>query len=151
MLKFISPILFLLSFGCGPGFKTEFIFIDPAFEPYAQLFEELAGRPVNVSLVFKSNLGQNRVGLCWRTNGQGDRIEIDPDYWANISEPGREQLIMHELGHCELGLGHDDRLGQVGDWPNVPLSIMHSVHFGDYDFYLANRLYYLQQLGLKTN
>ena len=141
----INLIILLGLLGCANGFKTEFIYIDSAFQSYVDLFKELTNKPVNVSLVFNSNLEQNRVGLCWRTNGLGDRIEIDPDYWKSISEAGKEQLILHELGHCVLGLGHNDQLGQVGEWRNVPLSIMHSIHFGDYLFYLENREYYLKE------
>lgn len=142
LLPFFTAIL--LS-GCA-GFKANKpVYIDEAFRPYVTAFELRHNLVVNVSIVFKDIADDDVAGQCWY--GSDRLIEIDTPYWAIITETGKEQLIEHELGHCVLNLDHDDTLGTVGAWHNVPLSIMNSTHFGDEPWYRDNREYYLQELG----
>ena len=135
----------ILFSGCA-GFKANHpVYIDEAFRPYVTAFEERHSMTVNVSIVFKDIEDEDVAGQCWYRSNR--LIEIDTPYWNVISELGREQLVEHELGHCVLNLDHDERLGTVGAWNNVPLSIMYPVHFGDETYYRDNREYYLQELG----
>lgn len=145
-LSFVVCTIILLS-ACGTFRSAKGIYIDPKFDSYVQLFENTYGIEVNVSIVFKDIADEDVAGQCWYYTNRPRMIEIDTPYWNIISEAGREQLIMHELGHCVLDLDHDDRVGTVGAWNNVPLSIMNSTHFGDEPYYSQNREYYLQELG----
>lgn len=142
-LSFVVCTIILLS-ACGTFRSAKGIYIDPKFDSYVQLFENTYGIEVNVSIVFKDITDEDVAGQCWYTTPR--KIEIDTPYWNEITELGREQLILHELGHCVLNLDHNDAVGTIGAWSNVPVSIMNSVHFGDAPWYRDNREYYLQEL-----
>lgn len=146
MIEFIIILSILI--GCGTGFQSaHYQYIDPKFDSYVQTFETRYNIAVDVTIVFKDIADEDVAGQCWYYTNRPRVIEIDTPYWEEITEPGREQLIMHELGHCVLDLDHDDRVGTVGAWSNVPLSIMNSTHFGDEPYYSQNREYYLQELA----
>jgi len=98
-------ILMLLLSACGK--KIDGV-IDPAFDQYVQDFEMKVGVPVSgVSVTFKPT-EYPVLGVCIY-GGEIAKVEIDPTQWERMDSHGREQLIYHELGHCVLGRGHDDR------------------------------------------
>lgn len=84
----------------------------------------------------------NAVGMCLEWSNGTREIHIDPDYWNKVGEYGREELVFHELGHCALGLEHDNTLLDSG----IPTSIMYPYAFGEADYYPPNRPYYFYQL-----
>lgn len=143
-LKLNRLILSLGLISCA-GFKSvKYPYIDPMFYSYVELFETTYHIPVNVSIVFKDIADEDVAGQCWFTSPR--LIEIDTPYWNEITDLGKEQLVLHELGHCVLNLEHNESIGTVGAWMNVPLSIMYPVNFGDEPWYGDNRAYYLQEL-----
>ena len=69
-------------------------------------------------------------------------VLIDRDFWSFASNPEREQLLFHELGHCLLWRGHTSKTFRDGR----PISIMNPVLIlSDYE-YMSNREYYLNEL-----
>ncbi len=74
------------------------------FSPYVENFEDLFNMTTQTKVVF-SDLSD---GLPARCLYEAHLIEINENLWASYSETTREALIIHELGHCELGLLHND-------------------------------------------
>lgn len=58
-----------------------------------------------VSIGFKK-LDSPAVGVCW-TGGWFREIDIDPDYWKEITNLSKQTLLFHELTHCYCGRPHD--------------------------------------------
>lgn len=48
------------------------------------------------------------LGYC-RTGPSGHKIVINQHYWNDMSSECKELLIFHELGHCILNQGHDQK------------------------------------------
>lgn len=130
-LRFIFIALFLSACSDNSDHRT-FKTIDPAFDTYVKIFEELYGQPVDqVGLGFMI-LPSPQVGVCkvW-SNGRKE-IFIDPQNWESADENSKTGLILHELGHCVLGRQHVDSMvfydgnsikGQV------PVSLMYPYNF----------------------
>lgn len=108
---------------------------------YADRFESIYGREVNIKVTFGS-LKENNVGVC--IYGVNREIILDREFWDEITDAGREELIFHEFGHCILNLGHDSTFVLING--NVmPKSIMYPYIIGG-TVYLDNRGYYLEEL-----
>jgi hypothetical protein len=119
------------------------ISVDPEFDEYFNRFHNYIGvNPVNIGAEFEV-LPLPTIGQCL-TYGNGVRvIQIDPVYWSMASDDQKEILIMHELGHCVLGLGHNTGKSMNG----CPLSIMYPTTFGSSGCYIYNKGYYYQELA----
>lgn len=114
-------ILLTLASSCGPNTP---IIVDDALAPYVHKFEkDIDVRVSNVSVGFGPTSG-NVVGKCL-LHGSYRKITIKKDYWDSVSEVQKEQLMYHELGHCALGLGHED--GLLSNY--CPASIMYPFAF----------------------
>jgi hypothetical protein len=130
----------LFIFGCG---KAP-IQIDPAFNKYVASFEATYNVKVQVNITFKAQ-PEPRVGVCYTQNGVGKLINIDPVYWSQIDEEGKELLMYHEFGHCVLGRSHrSDYMNMDGDY--VPASIMNPYMFSSY-MYSKHRKHYENELA----
>jgi len=58
---------------------------------------------------------EDASGQCvTQANGQRS-IRIDRGYWGRVSTLKQELLIFHELGHCYLGLRHNDEKDASGN------------------------------------
>lgn len=144
-MKKLIGLMLLLS-ACGTKEKA---FIDPAFNEYVQDFEMKVGVPVNgVDIVFKPTQYPT-LGVCWSGGTGNNKIEIDPTHWKKMSKYGREQLIYHELGHCVLGLKHNNGEVEINNW-TVEGSIMNSYWFGNAWYYLKYNEKYKQALKNNT-
>lgn len=63
------------------------------------------------------------VGIC--TSGYGYKdIVLETRFWEDAGPISREALVWHELGHCVLGLKHNDTLDKE---TGCPISIMNSM------------------------
>lgn len=146
MIKVSILVSFIvLMVGCAAN-RVNYI-IQSEFKPYVYKFEKLSNVSVTVNIKFGGDLG-SKAGMCYafNPNSSDNLISINNKYWDKIGDLGKEQLIFHELGHCVLGLGHNNKIGKVGNWLSVPVSIMYSVHFGDEQFYKDNLGYYYSEL-----
>lgn len=118
---------------------------EPAFDPLLQAFEELTGFSTkNISTRF-NKLDGMIVGLCLSDSSGFREIQIDPDFWKNVGEGSRENLILHEAGHCVLNLEHNSEFIQIND-DVIPKSIMFPAVFGDIEQYQKYHEYYLWEL-----
>lgn len=141
-------ILFPLFVSCG---KYDFLLsddvpfknkTDKAFLSYIQDFESLYGK-VKSPIIF-ANLDSRKVGLCTKYSNGYNEIKIDVNFWIRASEAAKNQLILHELGHCELNRGHDDT-----SINNCPKSAMRSYTFFPSELencFIPNFDYYLEEL-----
>ena len=82
--------------------------IDPAFEPFIEMFEydynRYTGKKLEMPTIYVrfGTLDNATLGTCqWP-----DRvITIDPAAWRRSSNLQRQWLIYHELGHCAIVTG----------------------------------------------
>jgi len=88
-------------------------------------------RSINISFV--PNMPRGEIGMCYYFT---DSIEVNKDYWdrANINE--RDELIVHELGHCVLGLNHSaptsimQAVGVLSNYYKINYSYLTNRYFG---------------------
>lgn len=115
------------------------VIVDAELLEYAMRFEQDMGvSTAGINMVF-GELEGSKVGLCSIKNGEV-KITVDKEYWATIAEPQRESLMYHELGHCAMGLGHDEAKNDNG----CPRSIMFPYLF--VSCYNSFRDYYISEL-----
>lgn len=137
-------IMLTMLVGCG-NIKLEPQFIDEEFSGYVNTYTEHYS-PIESTMQFDS-LPDNVAGLCQTFSDVRKRnlIKIDVDIWRLSNHYQREQLIMHELGHCELRLGHNDKIEG-----GCPVSIMNFRMFDSYEIehcYKNKRVSLIQNLG----
>jgi len=108
--------------------------IDPVFKSYVKSFEEHKGARVrDMDIIF--NVQSNyRVGICIRRT-ERPRVEIDPIFWMTANTTMKENLIFHELGHCDLNLSH------TTEYSIMHPSIIDPVFYNDNREYLINLLF----------
>lgn len=83
------------------------------------------------------------IGLCESLTNRYVLVRFRESWWYSHSYYERQQLVMHELGHCVLGRDHDDR--ELRN--EIPRSLMHSTLTMDDDEYnRATREWYLEEL-----
>lgn len=118
----------LVLFGCGHTAR-----IDPAFLEYVDDFESHIGVAVTDTDIVFDELDGPTLGYC--ITGQAtNEIHIDRKSWSMMTKDGQEQLIYHELGHCVLGLEHNN-LRTILDGYYVEASIMNAYWFGNRSYY----------------
>ena len=54
------------------------------------------------------------LGQCVHDNLSDDQVLIDISFWNNNNNMSREFIVFHELGHCFLDRGHDDKVDNKG-------------------------------------
>lgn len=152
MNKTIHFIIFLLFISCG--YKPDFINNDyPApytkakshsdFNSYIAEFEIISKKKVNVPIIY-GELDLSYAGVCTMWSDGYREIKINRVYWLFYSDAQKEILVFHELGHCVLGLKHNDTKSS-----GCPASIMRSYLFSvdeAQDCYDNNRLFYLEEI-----
>lgn len=118
MLKYL---LFLLLVGCAG------VNVDPELKPYVDEFDQETSARSYVNMVFEENVtgktGKTVAGVC-RYSGNifiPNTVAINKGYWDTIPVPMRKSLVWHELGHCVLGLDHNEDLTPEG----YPASVMY--------------------------
>lgn len=134
-----SILLVLASCGVNPGP----VVVDETFSPYIQRFEtEIGVSADGISMQF-GNLEKDYVGVC-SISWVEKSVTIDKTFWEQSNESQKEELIYHELGHCAMGLEHDEGLRPVS---NCPKSIMYPEMLGG--CYPAFVEYYKEELRSK--
>lgn len=129
--------------GCGKRDSKPVAVVDEVLSPYLKRFENDIGvYTAGINAVFGDTKAPI-VGQC-TTYSDGRRdIEIDKEFWDQSDDLAREELIYHELGHCAMGLGHDNSSLPDG----CPKSIMneytlgacYGTHHGEYIADLRSR------------
>lgn len=152
--------------GCGLIQNRPAGTIEPQFIPYVSYFSSKAednqvgiGDLYSLSVNFSEDTdpnNKNTLGICIR-HSDSQQVYIRKSYWDKASIIDREELIFHELGHCLLGLQHDNSLQIARDFATnvntdfrLPHSIMNPYHLGNI-VYGDNREEYIRQLFQVTN
>jgi len=83
------------------------------------------------------------AGSCQYGSAIDNHVTIDETFWSKSSNLNREFVVFHELGHCALFRGHDERQNARG----LCLSLMRSGTGSCRDAYsVENRDAYLDEL-----
>jgi len=129
----IIAIVLLLS-SCMP---RPTLMIDPELVVYVRRFEAALGKKTHFPIRF----GTIDIGLAGQCTEylDGVEIEISKSWWEGQNESAREEVVFHELGHCELGRGHDERVIN-----GRPASVMYPTVFST--FYAKYRDEYVKEL-----
>lgn len=151
-----KEIILLLSFvlaGCNQHLKPyKILSIDPQLQPYFYSFLKDAadlGHPIlvdNLSMHFVTNLiPSSHQGVCEK-NKNPPRILISLQYWQSFQEIEKKALVYHELGHCVLGLEHDNEYICFSEYNEcIPRSLMYPYSISAW-FYSKYWNYYASEL-----
>lgn len=90
-------------------------------------YTESTGITGGIVEAFPEDIDSRAAGVCsiWG-KGQYKEITILKSWWDKADATAREQVVLHEFGHCGLGRDHEDTLDAAG----LPTSIMHYMAFG---------------------
>jgi len=117
--------------------------IEKDFLPHVIEFENRCHRKISTNIYFKKNFPlENTIGFCFPIFSK--TIYIKYNWWKSHGYYDNEQLLFHELGHCELKKMHNDTMIPAKDGGMRPLSIMHHILIPDY--YYRNREEYIKKL-----
>ncbi len=103
-------LIIILLTGCmaDGAVKSIDLELKPYFEEFDKMMMKETGkinRPF-IGAAFVGSLNGKAVGACRIWNTGSREVLIERNFWDNASEEERENLILHELGHCALNLGH---------------------------------------------
>ena len=132
MLRSFFVFILVLFLAPSCAHKVDGVRIHEELEPYYVIFEEEAAKrgvvfdnEVEQIEGYLQNIVENGViGACRRNDGP-DRprsIFVDKAYWATATWLEKEYVVFHELGHCFLGLDHDDREDDNGECVSIMAS-----------------------------
>lgn len=173
MKRLLLPLLILHGCGVGTPATDYTIFeedvdVDPRTTlttdsdvlEYVHNFEERGHlKVVDVPVFFVSEQddslvpeGSRTVGLCmkWHLDENGkvkrnfNQVTLLSSWWYDASDPARQELIDHELGHCVLNREHiSDK-----DVDGFPTSVMYPFVFSEpqLDHYTARLTEYTTEL-----
>lgn len=143
MKRFVA-ILTLLCVSCA---QMRVVKVDSGLQDFVQRFETAGNIQVD-SLVVKfgdtgapQSNGEQIVGYCQLSPGLVPTVVISTEYFNEIADAQREELIFHELGHCVLDRGHTATA--LGD--GCPSSIMDPYTLDPY-CYSEHYEYYKEEL-----
>ena len=125
----LLSILTVLSVGCQSYHDTYgTIVTEPTIQEHLNTYMLEKFRATGDNFVYYdikfelAYLPGNEIGTCHMAASKKQQriISIDTSFWFQASDLAREQLIMHEMGHCDLDKhGHDTdgimRPTQLGD------------------------------------
>jgi Zn-dependent protease with chaperone function len=124
--------------------------IESEYQKYVTLFEQEAnnyGHPMHITdLIVTSDddLGGTIVAQCRTNHISTPRIVVSLKYWDGLNDAEKEQVFVHEMGHCVLNRGHIS----TEDADGIPISIMYPYVLPSY-VYIARRSEYLKELFSK--
>lgn len=137
MKIFLALTLCILLQGCGTNLIMPFAKSGPEFIPHIEYFTTLTGRTTYVPINF-GNV-EPHAAVC-HTIGIYKWIEVDKPYWSQATNVERRALVLHELGHCELGKPHVE--AELED--TCQASIMHPILL-DEVCYNNHETFYLEE------
>ncbi len=98
---------------------------DPILALHIQQIErDLGGLKYVGHAKFGKPINPNAAAECHRSTDGLPRIIVDPDFWNNASVLMRDQLMVHELGHCMLNLNHAATGGLLAEDNSCQASVM---------------------------
>ena len=145
---FLLSVLFISA--CGQQEQQlKQVKIDVEFKRYVEYFEAKTGDIVTVDMKFGPIEDLTTVARCYMFKDKKyNYVEVDADYWfMELDESEREEVILHELGHCIYLRDHDEMILEGKDFglsQNIFKSIMYPYVFGG-DVYNNNKQYYVDE------
>lgn len=112
-LIYMTSLCLLVSLLQSCGKKNHRI-IDPSFNTYITSFHNDAlkygkdFRSWSIKVQFGNAMGHN--GYCY---AEDKTVMIDVNEWDRLTEVERIILIYHELGHCFMGLKHNNNNNSI--------------------------------------
>lgn len=105
---------------------------------YVEFAEKVYGQKIDTAVFYVPHLfAPGMVGWCDRA---ANKVLISAVHWMSMSDTEHQLLILHEVGHCQFKLDHDNEM-----LLNRPKSIMYWKLMRAVDF-LNNKDYYLNEL-----
>lgn len=80
-------------------------YVDRVEQLYTLYGLEKQAEEINSLTIEFRDLPKGYVGFCFPFRG---KLDIDEPFWLSASDAEKEELIIHEIGHCILGLEHSD-------------------------------------------
>lgn len=153
MVRLARKLIFLLTLSFSILFSLNYSAIkniDTALLPYVILFEEISGLDVLYPVTFvdmdwKDKDGVDVIGRCIDAPAFFKQVIINKKFFIKSQYYAREELILHELGHCSLSRDHIQKEAWLGG-SFGPVSIMYHSSFGDTMHYVNNRQTLLEEL-----
>ena len=146
-------IFSLMLVSCGKYYADPraILTTDAAFTPYIKDFETLYGKKINnIPINFGNTANVAFIAVCRKWSDFEKDIIVKKEVWNMLSKEQKQELIFHELGHCELNLEHISNYTYNVNNPYIcPISIMNPQVFNDYSIsycYNANINYYTNKL-----
>ena len=113
----------LLLLGCGvlhkaPGVYTEveeFKIYTDEYLVYKKKYLGIDKVNYAIDIVFSQYIDFPTVGQCYRTDDQTAprEISVSQEYWKNKTDVTKLELIMHEMGHCDLNYEHQEDVSGI--------------------------------------
>lgn len=143
MMRYLTLVYLLFIASCGRTPLDDLIVkkddppydkntTDETFRPYIDTLEMRTNTIVKTPIIFKDDMENTIAGRCtkWKrgTTTTYKEITINRKYWNAVSELSRQQLVDHEVGHCDFNRKHNDEMTQF-DGNTCKASIMHSFAF----------------------
>lgn len=117
-------------------------------EVYVQKFESYHGKKITFPVRFNKLEGK-AVGICYSWSDGQRLVEIDKEFFNRSTSDAIEQVVLHEMGHCVLDKGHEDRTTTfVDETKQYPKSIMRSYAFNEEELLVYKKYldYYIKEL-----
>lgn len=147
-MKLVVALL-LSTTACAPEHQQVVSVPVPFQQIYADFLNDsvMAGHFQNIDdliIQFSSDLPGEWAGDCVNQGGLfgTPTININAEYWTQISNDQREELVYHEMGHCVLDRGHTS-----ARWEGQPDSIMNPQVFPTGLFSQYREHYVLELFG----
>ncbi len=127
-LKLVVSFAFLLALSsCEVEPVISYVEVDTSLQDYYERFiDEAAVRGLDIedaTYQVNARIGEisepNVIGQCSWNQTHVHNILVDEDYWRTASDLQREFLMFHELGHCVLGLDHNDSADARGNCSSI--------------------------------
>ncbi len=127
-LQLVVSFAFLLTLSsCEVDPVVNYVEVDTSLQDYYERFiDEAYVRGLDIedaTYQVNARIGEisepNVIGQCSWNQSHVHNILVDEDYWRTASDLQREFLMFHELGHCVLGLDHNDMADARGNCGSI--------------------------------
>lgn len=127
--------------GCGREDKEATLTYPDELKTYIDTYLYYKQSWVDTNILFKFKDGPINDNPRIRAACKGGVITIRKDTWDNLSHLGKELLIFHELGHCDLLRHHNDRMKADGCMESIMYRYLKTSCYTE-----DSRLYYIREL-----
>lgn len=125
--------------------------VDDGLEEYVQVFENEWGKSIDfkveISTIPVEKEEDKKAGICYVWANGKKIATIDTEFFSTRTKNQIEQVVMHELGHCALNKGHNDKVWTLQNL-TLPDSVMRSWAFNrrEAEQYITHYHRYMDEL-----